>query len=81
MRRNPLEWLSEPGRGQDARAVAALMPSCASLITSFTSLRLPANEVAQEFDPEGFGLRGADGHAQNLAPAIGVDAHRDYRRR
>ena len=57
--------------------MAALTPSCASLITSFTPLRLPANEVAQEFDPEGFGLRGADGHAQNLAPAIGGDADRE----
>ncbi len=36
---------------------------------------------AQEGFPEGFGFRRAGGYAQNLAPAIGVDAHRDYRRR
>ena len=31
----------------------------------------------QEFEPEGFRLRGADLHTQHLAPAIGVDGHGD----
>ena len=36
-----------------------------------------ALELAQELDPEGLGLRRADVHAQHLAPAVGVDGHRD----
>lgn len=32
---------------------------------------------AQEVQPEGFRLRTADRHAEHLAPAIGVDVHRD----
>ena len=34
-------------------------------------------QAAQELRPEGLGLGGADLHAQDLAPAIGVGAHRD----
>ena len=37
-------------------------------------------ELAQELGPEGLGLRGADIHAQHLAPAVGVDADRDDHR-
>ena len=32
---------------------------------------------AQELGPEGLGLRGADGHAQDLTPALVVDRHGD----
>ena len=39
-----------------------------------------ALELAQELDPEGLGLRGADRHAEHLAPAVGVDADRDDHR-
>ena len=34
-------------------------------------------ELAQEGGPEGLGLGGADVHAQDLAPAVGVDAGGD----
>ena len=34
-------------------------------------------QLAQEVGPEGLGLRGADRHAQHLAPAVAVDADRD----
>jgi hypothetical protein len=37
----------------------------------------PALELAQELQPEGLGLRGADVHTQHFAPAVGVDRHRD----
>jgi hypothetical protein len=37
-------------------------------------------EPAQEVCPEVLGLRGTDLHAQDLAPAIGVGAHRHYDR-
>ena len=57
---------------RNTRATAALMPSCASEITSLTPARLGASACA-EVDPERLGLRGADGHAQDLTPAIGVD--------
>jgi hypothetical protein len=30
-------------------------------------------EPAQELDPEGFGLRGANRHAQHLTPTVGID--------
>jgi hypothetical protein len=36
-----------------------------------------AGEAPQEGGPEGLRFRGADGHAQHLAPAVTVDAHRD----
>lgn len=32
-------------------------------------------EAAQEFDPERLGFAVADGHAEHLAPAVGIDAH------
>ena len=35
------------------------------------------SELAQELGPEGLGLGGADGHAEDLAPAIAVDADGD----
>jgi len=34
-------------------------------------------ELAQELSPDRLGLRGANLHAQHLAPAVGVDADRD----
>ncbi len=39
-----------------------------------------AGELAEERDPERLGLRRADVHAENLAPAVGVDAHGDDHR-
>ena len=39
-----------------------------------------ALELAQELDPEGLGLGGADRHAEHLAPAVGVDRDRDGHR-
>jgi hypothetical protein len=40
------------------------------------------SELAQELGPEGLGLRGADVHAEHLAPPVGVDADRhDHRHR
>ena len=36
-----------------------------------------AGELAQECRPEGLGLRRADVHAEDLPPAVGVDADRD----
>ena len=33
-----------------------------------------SGELAQELGPEGFGLGGTDIHAEDLAPAIGIDA-------
>ncbi len=43
----------------------------------FDAARAAAGQAAQEFGPEGFGLRGADRQPQNLTPAIGVDAGLD----
>jgi hypothetical protein len=37
-------------------------------------------ELAQELDPEGLGLRGADRHAEDLAPAVSIDRDRDGHR-
>ncbi len=37
-------------------------------------------QLAQELGPEGLGLRGADLHAQHLAPAVAIDADRDDHR-
>jgi hypothetical protein len=34
-------------------------------------------ELAQEVEPESLGLRGADTHAQDLAPAVTIDCHGD----
>ena len=34
-------------------------------------------QLAQELGPEGFGLRGADVHAQNLTPAVRIDPDGD----
>jgi hypothetical protein len=36
-----------------------------------------ALQLAQEVDPEGLGLRHADGHAEHLTPAVGVDRDGD----
>ena len=36
-----------------------------------------AGQAAQELDPECSGLGGADGEAQNLAPAVCVHGNRD----
>ena len=33
----------------------------------------PPGQGAQELGPEGLGLRGADRHAEDLAPALGID--------
>lgn len=49
---------------------ALLRPSWASETTT-------PGELAQELGPDRLGLRGADLHAQNLAPAVCVDADRD----
>lgn len=58
---------------ESSREVAALMPSWASLITSFT----PPHEVLEELGRERFGFGGANGHALDLATPIGVDADRN----
>jgi len=34
-------------------------------------------QLAQELRPDRLGFRGADLHAQHLAPAVGIDAHGD----
>lgn len=36
-----------------------------------------AHQAAEEVEPEGLGLRGADGHAQHFAPPVAVDADGD----
>jgi len=56
------------------------MPSCVG-DDQLHSGEAAALEPAQEVNPEGLGLRGADGHAQHLTPTVGVDrdgeGHRD----
>jgi hypothetical protein len=52
-----------------------LIPSWASDITS--AAQRTAGELAQERGPDGLGFRGADIHAEHLAPAVGVDPDRD----
>ena len=61
-------------------ATAALMPSWASEIDELDAAQAAPAQLAQELGPEGLGLRGADVHAQHLAPAVGVDADRDDHR-
>ena len=58
---------------------AALMPSCASEMTSLTPRKPARCQGAQELGPERLGLRRPDGHAQHLAAAVRVDAHSHYR--
>jgi hypothetical protein len=38
------------------------------------------DEIPQEGRPEGLGLRGTEVQADDLAPSVGVDRHRDYGR-
>jgi hypothetical protein len=40
-------------------------------------LQAATHQLAQEFQPEGVGLRRADVHAEHLAPAVGVHPDRD----
>ena len=56
------------------------MPSWASEMTSLTPRRPRRLQLAQELGPEGLGLRGADVHAEHLAPAVGVDPDGDDHR-
>ena len=56
---------------------AALMPSWASEIDELDAAVAAAGELAQELGPDRLGLGSADLHAQNLAPAVGIDADRD----
>ena len=57
--------------------MAALRPSCASEMTNLTPAQTTASQAAQKLDPERFGLAVAGGHAEHLAPAVGVDADGD----
>src|SRR3954454_1226659 len=58
--------------------MAALSPSWASEMTSFTPFEPQPHEIAQESRPKRLGLGGADVQADDLAPAIGVHRHGDY---
>ena len=49
-------------------------------MTSLTPRRPRRVRAAQELGPERLGLAVADGHAQHLAPAVGVDRHGDDHR-
>jgi len=50
-------------------ATAALMPSRASETTSLTPRRPRRRSLREALGPEGFRLRGADVHAENLPAA------------
>ena len=65
-----------PGRGQDSSGggLDALMRIANH---QFHATEAAPDEIAQELGPKGFGFGGTDRHAQHLAPAVGVDAHRE----
>ncbi len=60
--------------------IVALIPSCASETTSLTPRRPRRASLRRNALPERLSLGRADIHAENLAPAIAVDAHRDDHR-
>ena len=64
-----------PGRGRDPRR-GGLDALVGVADHQLHAGQAPANEAARELDPEGFGFRGADRPAENLAPAVGVEANR-----
>ena len=76
-RRVPLKTHAAPlpGRGRDARR-GGLDALVGVADHQLHAGQAPANEVARDLDPEGFGFRGAGRPAENLAPAIGGDANR-----
>ncbi len=53
------------------------MPSCASLITSVTPQRLRHTRSHRNAVQKGSASESPDCHAQHVAPAVNVDAHRD----
>ncbi len=61
-----------PGRGQDPSG-GGLDAFMRIAVRTFHVAESAADEVTQEFGPEGFG--GADRHAQHFAPTVGVDTH------
>ena len=76
-RRVPLKTHAAPlpGRGRNARR-GGLDTLVGVADHQLHAGQAPANEVARELDPEGFGFRGAGRPAENLAPAVGVEANR-----
>lgn len=62
-----------PGRGQDPSggSLDALMRIADHKLHAAEAT---ADEVTQELGPEGLRLGGTNRHAQNLAPAVGIDA-------
>src|SRR6202158_2563535 len=60
--------------------IAAFSPSWASDTTSLTPRRPRLCRLPQELCPEWFGLGVANGHAEHLAPAVGVDGNSDDHR-
>ena len=49
-------------------------PNWASAYHQLHAAEATADEMAQKLGPEGLGLGGTDRHAQNLAPAVRIDA-------
>src|SRR5215472_9882990 len=62
----------------NTRRIAALSPSCASEITSFTPRSPRRAKLLRKVD-QGLSLRRADVQPDNFAPAIAVGRHSDYR--
>ena len=57
-----------------------LDPLIGVVLDELDAAQAPAAELAQKLGPERLGLRGADVHAEHLAPAVGVDPNGDDRR-
>jgi site-specific DNA recombinase len=67
-----------PGRVEDTRD-GRLEPGVGVGDHQLHAVEAAALQAAQELHPEGLRLGGADGEADDLAPAVGVDRHGDYR--
>ena len=63
---------------QNTFFAAALMPSCASEMTSLTPRSPRAVSERRNCGPERLGFRRPDRHAEHLAASVRIDANSDY---
>jgi len=76
LRSDGLHAAALPGRAEDL-ANGAFQALVRVRDHQLRAAQATTRQAAQKLDPERFGLAVADGHAQHLAPAVGVDADCD----